>query len=155
MGVGFELMSLLVSQLQFWVTVSYPFFPCFCVLRVTVAALLFIQDSYNWSVIVLAICLGHRGVEGFCCFVFSNRRHVCSDWKDHHWDWTDSKVMGGCMCDKRTYLSLNKKLALWSLLVFSLPSFVGVPARKQEGSFLPVDLRCLLFAWWCHSRMEL
>lgn len=49
------------------------------------------------------------------------------------------------MCDKYTHLSFNREPALRSLPGFSLPSFVGVAARNQEGSFLPVGLRCLLF----------
>lgn len=27
--------------------------------------------------------------------------------------------------------------------------------QENEGFFFPVDLRCLLFVWWCHSHMEL
>jgi len=85
-AVGLKLMSacILVVALADGFLSCF-FFPCLYVLRTGDAALLFSQDSCDCSVVVLAIYFGHHGAQGLCCFVFSNLRHVCSDWKDNHW----------------------------------------------------------------------
>lgn len=63
-----------------------------------------------------------------------------------------SRSRGAFLCDKYTYFSLNRLCDRSLALAFHHP--LG-PCRKLEGSFLPVGLRCLLLAQWCHSLTEL
>lgn len=118
---------LVVALADGFLIVPIAFFSCLYVLRTGDAALLFSQDSCDCSVVLVAIYLGHHREQGLCCFVFSNPRHVCSDWKDNHRHWASSEVVGGFSESQLPQTGTGFVLDSW------LQPSIGVPVSNLKS----------------------